>query len=203
MFVNSGPIRPLLIAAVLAWLAGARPVLPALLGIGVVTLLLPLPTYVASLKHGSREPHPLRAIRECAAPLRAARRRPVVFSPAPELPHSYYYYLRRIGQWRWADGTSPDEIRLRAQGPRGRTLLILSEAQYEAAAAVWTPLLRVQDGRAVLTDAPRPGEPRVVSLSPYRGYVMLLPERYRVCADDVLAAHGAIMVGSQRVEAGF
>ena len=201
VFANSSALRPLVVATVLAWLSGARRVLPVLIGVVVVTLLLPITTYVRSLEHASREAHPLRAIRDCVLRMQDAEDRPVVFTSAQGLPHPYYYYLRHIGEWQWAPRASPDEIREHAHG---RTLLILSDDEYEAAPAGWSVLLQVHDRPAPGAAAPaETSEPRVMPVSPYLGYVILLPERYRACADEVVAAHGAIMLGSRRVESAF
>ena len=191
VFANSGVVRPLAVAILLAWLSGAR-ALPALTGVVVVASLLPLAAYGAGLRRASDEPHPLRAIRECAAGLPDAPRGPVVFTAVRGLPHPYYYYLRHTGSWRWARATSPAEVRHRAQDPRGRTLLILSQPQYEAAAAGWSALSPVATtGPAAAADPAPAGGPRIVPVSPYPGVVILLPGRYGDCADQVQATGGA------------
>ena len=110
---NSSVTRPLILAAV-AWLAAAPvQVLRAAVVGAVLVLILPIATYRANVALASRVYRPFQEIRECMAPIVAAKvargeRAPGVYVEARIISHIPFYYLRTLGGWNQRDSAYSD-----------------------------------------------------------------------------------------------
>ena len=171
VFRNSSVERPLVIALVLATLAGhgvlaARTLLPAIL----LVALLPITEYRSTIRELPQEHHPVRTTSACLARVRAAelaagRTAPGIYAIGGErwFLHSYFYYLRKVGGWE--EGPA-DEQKLEAglfEAGRQRPIMI-GDAEYGQ--------LRLRRGEAL----------HVVPALKLRDVFLLMPGPYAVCA---------------------
>jgi 4-amino-4-deoxy-L-arabinose transferase-like glycosyltransferase len=171
VFRNSSVARPLVIALLLATLAGqgvaaARALLPAIL----LVALLPINEYWNTIRELPQEHHPMRTTSACLARVRASelaagRTAPGVYAIGGErwFLHSYFYYLRKVGGWE--DG--PADERTLEQGlfePGRQRPIMIGDAEYGQ--------LRQRRGDA-LHDVP------ALKL---REVFLLMPGPYAVCA---------------------
>ena len=171
VFRNSSVARPLVIALVLATLAGhgvtaARALLPAILLIA----LLPIIEYRNTIRELPQEHHPLRTVSACLSRVRAdelaaGRTAPGIYAIGGErwFLHSYFYYLRKVGGWE--DG--PADERTLEQGlfePGRQRPIMIGDTEYGQ--------LRQRRGDAL----------HVVPALKLREVFLLMPGPYAVCA---------------------
>jgi hypothetical protein len=171
VFRNSSVERPLVIALVLATLAGhgvlaARTLLPAIL----LVALLPITEYRNTIRELPQEHHPVRTTSACLARVRAAelaagRTAPGIYAIGGErwFLHSYFYYLRRVGGWE--EGPA-DEQKLEAGlfEPGRQRPIMIGDAEYGQ--------LRLRRGEAL----------HVVPALKLREVFLLMPGPYAACA---------------------
>jgi Dolichyl-phosphate-mannose-protein mannosyltransferase len=171
IFRNSSVERPLVIALVLAALAGqgvmaARVLLPAILLLAV----LPINEYRNTLGELPQEHHPVRTTSAClervrSSELAAGRTAPGIYAIGGErwFLHSYFYYLRKVGGWE----EGPLDERKVDQGlfePGLQRPMMIGDAQYGQ--------IRMRRGEAL---------DKVPALR-LRDVFLLMPGPYAVCA---------------------
>ena len=171
VFRNSSVERPLVIALILATLAGhgvmaARALLPAIL----LVALLPINEYRNTIRELPQEHHPLRTTSACLARVRASelaagRTAPGVYAIGGErwFLHSYFYYLRKVGAGKTGRRTSRRSTRGCSKPGRQRPIMI-GDAEYGQ--------LRQRRGDAV----------HDVPALKLREVFLLMPGPYAVCA---------------------
>ncbi len=171
VFRNSSVERPLVIALVLATLAGhgvlaARALLPAIL----LVALLPITEYRNRIRELPQEHHPVRTTSACLAGVRtselaAGRTAPGIYAIGGErwFLHSYFYYLRKVGGWE--EGPA-DEQKLEAAlfEPGRQRPIMIGDAEYGQ--------LRLRRGEAL----------HVVPALKLREVFLLMPGPYAACA---------------------
>jgi len=179
---NSSVLRPLLIAAILFGLSGNFRLLKKGLAIAAVAVILPVGAYVATFHRLSTEPHPLRALRDCALDTRGARPETHAYlsSYYQLFDHSPFYYLRQVGPWIDHGGRpSNDELDVR-----------LYSAGQQAFAIMTGPDYRIFEEQLIRRELPLPN-----GLS--RGYdiVVLSPGPLEACLRAAVLAGGKSLYG--------
>ena len=172
LFRNSHVARPLVLAIILATLAGRGPMAAHVLVPAVVFVsLMPLASYSDALTYMRQERHPLRTARDCLlgvrrAELAAGRDAPGIYAvgEAGWFLHPYYYYFRDVGGWERSDSVDIDRV------DRG---LFSSGSQ--------RPLLLPDDAYQSVKSR-RPAELTAVPVLPLRGVMLLTPGPYAGCA---------------------
>jgi hypothetical protein len=141
LFRNSHVGRPLVIAFVLATVAG-RAVLAGrwLLPIALLMSVLPITGYENVVSRAFEERHPLRTARDCLrevriAELTAGRRAPGMYAIAEYewFLHSYYYYLRHVGGWERTPEVDKAALEAALFTPGRQRPIILPDRVYLAA----------------------------------------------------------------------
>ena len=111
LFSNSSVLRPA-VAGALCWIAAGRvDLLVTVASVVAFVALLPFGLYPKRLDRLQIPDHPIRATRDCALEVRRSGV-PVgdgVLSVSADVHHAYFYYLRRLGQWRPARPTDPTD----------------------------------------------------------------------------------------------
>ena len=122
--------RPALIGATCWLLAGLGSRVPLSAGaLAVVWMLFPV-SYPNRTAFLMRTDHPIRTARDCALGVaRAAGLSPGVYHASGDVPHAYYYYLRRLGWTPW-HGTGAGELLRMLETPGQQTPVILARADY-------------------------------------------------------------------------
>jgi 4-amino-4-deoxy-L-arabinose transferase-like glycosyltransferase len=171
VFRNSSVERPLVIALVLATLAGqgvlaARALLPAI----VLVAVLPINEYRNTLRELPQEHHPVRTTSAClervrSAELAAGKAAPGIYAIGGErwFLHSYFYYLRKVGGWQ----EGPADERTLDQGlfePGQQRPIMIGDAEYGQ--------LRTRRGETLDS----------VAALRLREVFLLMPGPYAVCA---------------------
>ena len=171
VFRNSSVERPLVIALVLATLAGhgvavSRALLPAILLVAV----LPINEYRNTLRELPQEHHPVRTTSAClervrSAELAAGKTAPGIYAIGGErwFLHSYFYYLRKVGGWE----EGPADERKLDQGlfePGRQRPIMIGDAEYGQ--------LRMRRGEALAN----------IPALRLREVFLLMPGPYAVCA---------------------
>jgi Dolichyl-phosphate-mannose-protein mannosyltransferase len=172
LFRNSSVERPLVIALVLASLAGhgvmaARALLPAILLIAVV----PVAEYRKILEELPREHHPVRTAGQClegvrTSELAAGRTAPGVYAIGGErwFLHSYFYYLHKVGGWEGATARDDRALDQALDEPERQRPIMIGDADYGQ--------LRLRRGQAVQN----------VPALRLRDVFLLMPGPYAMCA---------------------
>lgn len=162
---NSSTWRPMLIAAVMLWLAGYARVLSRGFAVAAVAIILPVMGYRIKLDRLQNYDHPLRSLRDCAAGFGDRKPETHVYIPyVPYLSHSYYYYLRPVGPWLQHERSATrDELWRRSFAQDEQAMVILSRSDYDRfrrellaeQPAVKPPLaLRIHDELILVTPGP-------------------------------------------------
>jgi 4-amino-4-deoxy-L-arabinose transferase-like glycosyltransferase len=168
---NSHVARPLIVALVLATLAGraiavSRVIMPAV----VLLAVMPLDPYKDTLRKVQEERHPLRTAGECLARVAHAERE--AGRPAPGIYavgerswflHDYFYYLSRSGGWDRAETLDVPAVERALFDKNHQRPVMLDDEDYRA--------LRARDAEAL-------GETAVI---PLREVLLVLPGPYGVC----------------------
>ena len=187
LFRNSSVSRVLVLGALVWYLAGLTRAVPALASLVVAASLLPIDAYPARVRRLSSDTHPLRATRDCG--LDVQRTHPAaargVLAAGAELHHSYFFYLRHLGPYVYAEATDHEAIARRLHDPASQTPVLLPMRTYLAMGG--SP----PAGDASSTGTPGPAPDGRPALPP--GYaigdvVVLLPGPYGRCVAP--AAHG-------------
>jgi len=172
LFRNSNVTRPLLIALVLATVAGrgataARVLVPAV----IFLWLMPVREYENTVAYMREERHPLRTARDCLLQARAAERAagreaPGVYAvgEAAWFLHSYYYYLRDVGGWERSDVADPQHVDRGLFSAGHQRPLLLPDSAYQS--------VKARRGADLAT----------VPVLPLRGVMLLAPGPYAGCA---------------------
>ena len=164
---NTLVLRPLLLAVGAALLArGGRRSAHAC-AIVLVLFLLPLAGYVNALGRLTREPAPIRDMRDCLMRMESNGSAPAglyVDVPDSELWHPVYYYLRQVRPWTRAQSSGEVRIGQYLEKEQARPVLI-SRDRYQQFQA---------DGAATSFGA----APAVVA---FQDDLILLPGQYAAC----------------------
>jgi hypothetical protein len=168
---NSHLFRPLIIAIVLAAMAGqgaaaARFIVP----VAVLLAVLPVNAYEDALKRLAVENHPLRSARDCLlrqrdAELAAGRPAPGVYAIGEQrwFLHNYFYYLHHLGGWERAERLDPGPLARALFEPGHQRPVLIGQDEYRA----------FKGGHA---DALRN-----VPVLPLREVLLLMPGPYAAC----------------------
>jgi 4-amino-4-deoxy-L-arabinose transferase-like glycosyltransferase len=168
---NSHVARPLIVALVLATLAGrgiavSRVIVPAV----VLLAVMPLDAYKDTLRKVPVERHPLRTAGECLtrvadAEREAGRPAPGIYAVGEQrwFLHDYFYYLSRSGGWDRAEALDVPTVERALFDSNYQRPVMLDDADYRA--------LRARDAEAL-------GETAVI---PLREVLLVLPGPYGVC----------------------
>ncbi|HEY8549308.1 MAG TPA: hypothetical protein VIL35_05070 [Vicinamibacterales bacterium] len=186
IFRNSSVARPLIVAALLAWIAGYPRVMVQAVALLPFAALLPLTSYDELVAHTQQNRHPLRAIRDCGLQLQAsgAPVAPGFYNAASrEVYHSYFYYLRHLGARLDAISPDPAELHKRVAAPGAQTPVLLSQADYNRWAF-----------EEITTSAPGGGpqapSARAAGITAGDGIIVLLPGPYQACVQPAVDAGG-------------
>ena len=172
LFRNSHVARPLVLAIILATLAGRGPMAAHVLVPAVVFVsLMPLASYSDALTYMRQERHPLRTARDCLldvrrAELAAGHDAPGIYAvgEAGWFLHPYYYYFRDVGGWERSDSVDTDRIDRGLFSPGSQRPLLLPDDAYQS------------------VKSRRPAELTAVPVLPLRGVMLLTPGPYAGCA---------------------
>jgi 4-amino-4-deoxy-L-arabinose transferase-like glycosyltransferase len=184
LFRNSSMIRPIVVAAVLLFVAGYR-----LAGLRtalatVFVVILPIQGYHRIIDRMTTLDRPLRVISDCAAKVRRSGV-PVGdgFYNAATLvaDHPYYYYLRHVGPWLLAEHATDDELRRRLFVAGAQTPIMLPRKDYE--------LLTVRVDRLWTEPSVRPPLTGI-AIERDASVVVLLPGPYAACVAPAAAGGG-------------
>jgi 4-amino-4-deoxy-L-arabinose transferase-like glycosyltransferase len=134
LFRSSSVTRVVVLGAVAWYLAGMTRAVPALTGLVIAALVLPVDGYAPRVRRLSFDNHPLRATRDCG--LEVQRTHPAaargVLAAGAVLHHSYFFYLRHLGPYVYADATALEEVERRLHDPDSQTPVIVSVDTYKA-----------------------------------------------------------------------
>ena len=177
IFKSSGVFRPVLIAVVFGFAAGAAPVRTKVIVAVLAMSALPLPAYRQSLGRLDDAKHPMRTARDCIAQVqtRTAGLAPGLYvdAPPPALPHAHYYYFRTIRPWIRSESPSP-----------ARLEHYFYDREESRPILVWEPTFqdfwRRSDTGEKAGRAHAPSPPMVV----FGDVVLLLPGPYAVCSPE-------------------
>jgi hypothetical protein len=185
VFRNSSVLRPFMVGALLLFVAGRTRFAARFLAVPMLLAILPVEAYPARLQRIASIDRPLRTVRDCMLPVRAAAGGVhTVYNAVPALTyHSYNYYFRGFERWVRVDRPDPDQLHERLAVPGRQTPVFLSEADYAELAA------------SEPDEGAQPGSgPPLLGFSADAGIVVLLPGQYAWCAAPAAAA-GARPIG--------
>ena len=168
---NSQVLRPLMVALVLAALAGrGAPAARIILPVTVLLVVAPVTAYEDTLKRLRVENHPVRSVRDClmgkrAAEIAAGRTPPGVYAIGEQhwFLHHYFYYLHQLGGWERAETMSPGALTLALFEPGRQRPVLIGDADYRAFKA---------DHAEALSSVP---------ILPLREVLLLMPGPYAGC----------------------
>jgi 4-amino-4-deoxy-L-arabinose transferase-like glycosyltransferase len=171
---NSSVMRPLAVAAICFALTRAWRHVLTIVPVALMALF-PLGAARETLIWGGLPRHAMRAIRDCARPLADAGRIRGAFAlGAPMVPHTYAFYFLPLGGWQQVD--APD-------------LALARQAILEPGAQ--RPILLTGRGFSDLGIALlREGRNVPPAVSPYPGWVVLLPGPLGACVDPMVRGGG-------------
>jgi len=177
---NSRVVRPLVVALVLATLAGrgaiaARVLLPMML----LVVVVPVKTYEIALIRALQEDHPMRSARDCllkvrAQELAAGRHAPGIYTVSEQkwMLHSHFYYFRRLGKWERGD-TLDDRVVADGLFVSGEQRpIIIGDADYQTFkvryrdALVAIPMLRLREALLLMPGPYALCAPQLTPLTP-------------------------------------
>jgi 4-amino-4-deoxy-L-arabinose transferase-like glycosyltransferase len=159
LFRNSRVFRPVLVAFVLATLAGrgvfaARLMVP----IAVLVTVVPAQAYDDTRLHLRHEEHPMRSARDCLVSVReqelaAGRPAPGIYAIREQkwMLHSHFYYFRHLAPWERGDVLDDRAVSEGLFVPGRQRPMLLSDADYQAfkaghaEALLSVPALRLRD----------------------------------------------------------
>ena len=159
VFRNSRVSRPLLLALLLATVAG-RGVLAARLLVPLMLLVAVLPTarYEETLRLTERGDHSMRSARDClmqvrARELAAGRRPPSIFAIGEQkwMLHSHYYYFHHLGKWERSELLDERVVERGLFSPGEERPILIGDADYQTlkgthgAALLAVPALRMRE----------------------------------------------------------
>jgi hypothetical protein len=160
IFRNSHVVRPLVVAVILATLAGRGVVAARLLWpLAILLAIMPMDNYESMWRRTRLELHPLRSTRDCllgvrAAELAAGRPAPGVYSIGEHkwFLHPHFYYLHPVGGWERAETFDPKAAERALFEPGQQRPVILDEETYRQIKANHPEMLfpRRTFGRVVL-----------------------------------------------------
>ena len=169
---NSHVARPLIIALVLATLAGqgvaaARVIFPAAL----LMLMLPMNAYEDVIHRLQVQAHPLRSVRDCLMNVRGVASAEIapgagVYAIGEHkwFLHSYFYYLRHLGTWDRTEALDPDWLNDALFVPGHERPVMIDEDSYRT--------FKGSHGDAL----------RTMPVLPLREVLLLMPGPYAACA---------------------
>jgi 4-amino-4-deoxy-L-arabinose transferase-like glycosyltransferase len=197
LFRNGTVLRPLVLACLLAFVAGSTATTTRMVGILVLSLVLPFRSYQDAVRKLGRPDHPLRTLRECMLDLQAAgeQSRGVLVVRASEFAHPYYYYLAVTGPFREVEAYVPGDVIARLDP--GTAPVFMHEADYDAlVAGLMNPHVRAAEGWPPLDDAAIDRIQRSTwEALKFEGRLYaLLPGPFRACRAPMIAGGGVALV---------
>lgn len=194
VFRNGTVLRPIVLAGILATVAGYATTVARMFGILVLCLVLPFRTYQDKVHKLTRVDRPLHAMRDCLLAEPASDRRGIFVASPNELAHPYFYYLRNTGPWVESNAFVPSTTMTHLDGT-APTPVIMQKADYVA--------LLAQLGSA-------PPDERTIRLRQVlRGGVatedqvlVLLPGDFAACREPMIAAGGQPLVRAEAAKHG-
>jgi 4-amino-4-deoxy-L-arabinose transferase-like glycosyltransferase len=198
LFRNSSVVRPAILAAVTAWLAGQSRTVLRLAGLYVIVCFLPLSTYADTVQRTHETYHPLRTTRDCVEQVQTVVRAGAgVLNTVPQpMLHDYYYYFRGLGPYVDDPDASAAQVAARLSAPGRQTPVIVSRTGYDAL------LEQFPTFEAVPAASPSDSEELRATLL-HDGFVrddtvaVLLPGPFRTCVPEALAAGGRPLWGAK------
>jgi hypothetical protein len=198
-FRNDSVVWPLVVAGVLLLAGGyARAVVRLAVTAGLLALV-PTQVYSEKISHVMRTDHPTRAVRDCMVAVRESGTKTGsgVLGVYRDIEHyGYYYYLWRLGEWKFNREFLPDETERRLQAPGEQTPVIISRGDWETLvrrAGAWDATFPARGLRPPVPDDPVADVARNPLRSGARleeNLAVLLPGPFAACLPDVLAAAG-------------
>jgi 4-amino-4-deoxy-L-arabinose transferase-like glycosyltransferase len=192
-FQNSGLVRPLGAAILLAALAGRLGLFARLALQLLVLAALPLSAYAGTLAQLPAERHPIRTLRDCLADVRArtGAGEPGVYNYLAdrEIFHPNYYYFRRLRPWHRADRASDPGLYSRLYLIDEKRPILISDERYrefKERLQMKTPdfVAEVARVNGLDPDAVRARASEAApALAALRDMLVLLPGEYAACAD--------------------
>ncbi len=193
-FSNASIARPLVLGAFLLWL-GTSPLATLHMWVIVPLMVLSIaPTYERVVDRLRRPDHPLSTLRDCALAIQRTSPeagRSVYNAAHATASHPYFYYLRSLGPWTWADAPADDEVRRRLLGRAQQSPMIVSSEDLGAVMlAVARPEQRTSELARVALDQPIDSHQTTVSGVTDRDglVIVVLPGPYQACVSPVVAA---------------
>ncbi len=197
---NTSIVRPLVLGAFLLWL-GAAPLsnLHAWVVVPLMVLVM-APAYehvVDRLRHPN---HPLQTLRACAHEIQRTNPdagRTVYNAAHTGVSHPYFYYLRSIGPWTFADAPAAEDVRQRLLAPSPSPILVSREGFGALVVALGSRDKREPEvARASFDDEPIDSrQTAVTGVTDRDGHIIVvLPGPYQACVPPAAAA-GWIAVG--------
>lgn len=200
-FSNTSIERPLVLGAFLLWL-GAAPLTTLHTWVVVpVMVLLIAPAYEGVVDRLRQPNHPLQTLRACALEIQRTSSeagRSVYNAAHTGVSHPYFYYLRSLGPWTFAEAPEAEEVRRRLLNPEEQSPVVVSRAGFGALMVALGPRDQrtPEVSRASLDDEPIDSrQTTVTGVTDRDGHVIVvLPGPYQACVPPAVAA-GWIAVG--------
>lgn len=191
---NASVGRPLVLGAFLLWL-GAAPLSTLHTWIVVPLMVLSIaPAYEGVVDRLRRPDHPLRTVRDCALEVQRANpgvSRRVYNAAHATASHPYFYYLRSLGPWIWADTPADGEIRRRLLDPAQQSPVLVARGDFDAVISALGPRDRhpTEVAHVSLDDLLESRQTAVTGVIDRVGEVIVvLPGAYQACVTPVVAA---------------
>jgi hypothetical protein len=199
-FRNTSIARPTLIGAGLL-LCGVGP--PVQLRTWMLALIVAFTIasgYEGALNRLQRPDHPLRTLRDCAVHVQrtnAGAGRGVYNAARALANHPYYYYLRSLGPWRFADEPEADELQRRLVDGGQPTLV--SRENLDVVSKAMASKRGPQDDVAHASfEARVPAAGPVTGIVSADGVVVVLPGPYKTCVAAAVEAGWRALGPAQR-----
>lgn len=197
LFRNGSVVRPLVIGTILFWVTGLASG-PTAAAVTLLALLLQaqIQGYLVRLDRVGSIDHPLRSLRDCGMEVQRSGV-PVatgVYVLPAETHHTYFYYLRDLGEWVSVTTPEPGAVEQRLNTVGQQTPVVMSRQAYEALLASKAPGRVLTDSRETAStaesDSWQQANDMPAAVGSDRLVVLLLPGPYGRCVAPVVAAGG-------------
>jgi hypothetical protein len=164
------------------------------LRIGVLVLAMALlgrPLYEGALEPLRASDHPLRTIRDCAVRVQRSHTdagRSVYNAARAETGHPFFYYLRHLGPWTFAEAPEPHEVRRHLSSDDRQSPVIVGRDDFPALALAVTADREPDRGVARVNLQPSDSRDLVVGAISPAGVIIVLPGPYQVCVGPAVLA---------------
>lgn len=190
-FSNASIARPLILGSWLLWL-GAAPLASLHMWI-VVPLMMTMSaaTYEAAVVRLRQPDHPLHTIRDCTVKVQrtaADAGRGLYNASRAKADHPYFYYLRGLGEWTFADAPDAGEVRRRLRVAAAPVLVASDDFAALVAAVGAGQGVGAPGTRASLDDPAESAQTMVSGVIDRFGIILVLPGPYQTCVAPALGA---------------